>query len=150
MPRGRPKKQLQAIQEDEVLEDVEEQEECAPAIDEDKLRVIQKLEAEGTPASHWTYPAQARIAMYIPRCAENIHRAAVQDRANALLAMAEAQCRSILHDFTVQLMKLPKQASHSHGPSLLCKVMSLSSSACNSQHAVQQNTMNENALYCLQ
>lgn len=26
-----------------------------------------------------------------------------------MLAMAEAECRSILHDFTVQLMKLPKQ-----------------------------------------
>ena len=51
MPRGRPKKQLQAIQEDEVLEDVEEQEECRPAIDEDKLRVIQELEAEGTPTN---------------------------------------------------------------------------------------------------
>ncbi len=47
MPRGRPKKQLQAIQEDEILEDVEQQEETAPAIDEEKLKVIQQLEAEG-------------------------------------------------------------------------------------------------------
>ena len=47
MPRGRPKKQLQAIQEDEVLEDAEEEENSAPAIDEEKLKVIQKLEAEG-------------------------------------------------------------------------------------------------------
>ena len=47
MPRGRPKKQLQAIQEDEILEDVEEQEEIAPAIDEETLKVIQQLEAEG-------------------------------------------------------------------------------------------------------
>ena len=33
----------------------------------------------------------------------------VRDRANALLEMAEAECRSILHDFTMQLMKLSKQ-----------------------------------------
>ena len=33
----------------------------------------------------------------------------MQDRANALLEMAEAECRSILHDFTMQLMKLSKQ-----------------------------------------
>ena len=56
MPRGRPKKQLQAIQEDEVLEDFEEQDECAPAIDEDKLRVIQELETEGTPTNRWGLP----------------------------------------------------------------------------------------------
>ena len=49
MPRGRPKKQLQAIQEDEVLEDAEEQKKSAPAIDEEKLKIIQKLEAEGGP-----------------------------------------------------------------------------------------------------
>ena len=49
MPRGRPKKQLQAIQEDEVLEDAEEQEKSAPAIDEEKLKIIRKLEAEGGP-----------------------------------------------------------------------------------------------------
>ena len=36
MPRGRPKKQLQAIQEDEILEDVLEREEIAPAIGEEK------------------------------------------------------------------------------------------------------------------
>jgi len=47
MPRGRPKKQLQVIQEDEELEDVEEQEDTAPAVDEEKLAVIMKLEAEG-------------------------------------------------------------------------------------------------------
>ena len=39
----------------------------------------------------------------------SIEAAAVQGRADALLTMAEAECRSILHDFTVQLMKLPKQ-----------------------------------------
>ena len=47
MPRGRPKKQLQAIQEDEVLEDVEEKDDTATAIDGEKLKAIEKLQAEG-------------------------------------------------------------------------------------------------------
>lgn len=52
MPRGRPKKQLQAIQEDEILEDVEEGEESAPAIDEEKLLIIEKLGNEGMSRVH--------------------------------------------------------------------------------------------------
>ena len=47
MPRGRPKKQLQVIQEDEILEDAEEGGDSAPVIDEERLKVIQELEAEG-------------------------------------------------------------------------------------------------------
>ena len=47
MPRGRPKKQLQAIQEDEVLEDVEKQDDSAIAIDVEKLKAIEMLQAEG-------------------------------------------------------------------------------------------------------
>ena len=47
MPRGRPKKQLQAIQEDEVLEEAEEHEESAPVMDKKQLEVIGNLEAEG-------------------------------------------------------------------------------------------------------
>ena len=33
-----------------------------------------------------------------------------------MLAMADAECRSILHDFTVQLMKLPKQVGCAYLP----------------------------------
>ena len=47
MPRGRPKKQLQAIQEDEVLEEAQEHEEVAPITDAKQLEVIEGLEAEG-------------------------------------------------------------------------------------------------------
>lgn len=53
MPRGRPKKQLQAIQEDEVLEEAEKHEESAPVLDDKQLEVIEGLEAEGhVPAAH--------------------------------------------------------------------------------------------------
>lgn len=55
MPRGRPKKQLQAIQEDEVLEETEEGENSAPAVDEEGLKFILKLEAEG----EWSFSCQS-------------------------------------------------------------------------------------------
>ena len=47
--------------------------------------------------------------MVYNKMSEGRNTAAVQERAAALLAVAETECRSILHDFTVQLMKLPKQ-----------------------------------------
>ena len=109
MPRGRPKKQLQAIQEDEVLEDVEGQEQTAPAIDEEKMQVIQQLEAEGELGRASLWKASSVHGSVYNKMLTCVHTAAVQERAAALLAMAEAECRSILHDFTVQLMKLPKQ-----------------------------------------
>ena len=109
MPRGRPKKQLQAIQEDEILEEVEEHEESAPVIDEKQLEVIEGLEAEGDrPAANAGSVSNSRWK-YIARCVDSSMLSAVRDRANALLEMAEAECRSILHDFTMQLMKLSKQ-----------------------------------------
>ena len=62
---------------------------------------------------------------------ETGNTAAVQERAAALLAMAEAECRSILQDFTVQLMKLPKQVG--------C--------ACRQHAQAQHVSMHESALH---
>lgn len=42
---------------------------------------------------------------------------AVQERAQAILDAAEAECRSIMNLFAVQLVKLPKQVTSPHRPS---------------------------------
>ena len=131
MPRGRPKKQLQAIQEDEILEEAEEHEESAPVINEEQLEVIQGLEAEGDRPAACAGAVGSSQYGYIARCVDPSMLSAVQERANALLEMAEAECRSILHDFTMQLMKLSKQvfcASCTAHPKICAGPMSLSSS----------------------
>ena len=133
MPRGRPKKQLQAIQEDEILEEAEEHEESAPIISEKQLEVIAGLEAEGDrPAANAGAVGNPQYK-YITRCVDVSMLSAVQDRANALLEMAEAECRSILHDFTMQLMKLSKQvfpATCTAHPRICAGPMSLVQLSC--------------------
>ena len=152
MPRGRPKKQLQAIQEDEVLDDIEEQEETAPAIDEEKLKVIQQLEAEGETGRASQLTANDVHDFVYSKMPQIVNTAAVQERAAALLAMAEAECRSILHDFTVQLMKLPKQvgcaclqyaqAQHAAMPDVLSPLRSMRTIQCMLDCHLTRHAMN--------
>ena len=69
MPRGRPKKQLKAIQEDEVLEETEEHEECAPVPDGKQREVIEGLEAEGDrPAAKAGTVGTSRLQVHNKMC----------------------------------------------------------------------------------